>query len=103
MAKAKPVSATTKKSLAKASPSPAAQAAAEASRSPASGYSGKITTSGTSEAFRFDKTLFRQHPEFKQKAEVRADVIGPGIMLVSLIDNPKMENEDDPVVSAFLS
>ncbi len=70
---------------------------------PASSYKGKITTAGTSEGFRFDKTLFKQHPEFKQKADVRADVIGPGTMLVSLINNPEMENEDDPIVSAFLA
>jgi len=47
--------------------------------------------------------LFKQHPEFKQKAEVRADIIGPGTILVSLIDNPELENKDDPVVSAFLA
>jgi antitoxin PrlF len=76
---------------------------AQAGGIPAASYKGKITTAGTSEGFRFDKTLFRQHPEFKQKAEVRADVIGPGTILVSLINNPEMENEDDPVVSAFLA
>lgn len=66
-------------------------------------YSGKITTVGTSEAFRFDKSLFKQHPEFKQKAQVRADVIGPGTILVSLVERSDSETEDDPVVSAFLS
>ena len=70
---------------------------------PASSYKGKVTTTGTSEGFRFDKSLFKQHPEFKQKAEVVASVIGPGTMLVSLVNNPEIENEEDPVVSAFLS
>ena len=32
-----------------------------------------------------------------------ASVIGPGTMLVSLINNPEVKNEEDPVVSAFLS
>ncbi len=66
-------------------------------------YKGKITTTGTSEAIRLDKDLFKQHPEFKQQAEVRADVIGPGMMLVSVVDSADIESEDDPVVGAFLS
>ncbi len=70
---------------------------------PASSYKGKVTTAGTSEGFRFDKSLFKQHPEFKQKANVRADVIGRGTILVSLIDNTHIELEDDPVLSAFLA
>lgn len=41
-------------------------------------YKGKITPTGTSEAIRIDKALFKQHPEFRQQAEVRADIIGPG-------------------------
>ncbi|HEY9756541.1 MAG TPA: hypothetical protein V6C97_15340 [Oculatellaceae cyanobacterium] len=41
-------------------------------------YKGKSTTTGTSEAIRIDKALFKQHPEFRQQAEVRADIIGPG-------------------------
>lgn len=71
---------------------------------PATSYRGKITTAGTSEGFRFDKTLFKQHPEFRQMADVRADVIGPGTLLVSLINNPEITDEDDdPVVAAFLA
>lgn len=66
-------------------------------------YKGKITTTGTSEAIRLDKDLFKQHPEFKQQAEVRADIIGPGKMLISVVDNLNTNNEDDPIVGAFLS
>jgi len=66
-------------------------------------YKGKITTAGTSEAIRLEKDLFRQHPEFKQAAEVRADIIGPGKMLISVLDNANIDNEDDPIVGAFLS
>jgi antitoxin PrlF len=66
-------------------------------------YKGKISTSGTSEAIRIEKNLFKQHPEFKQKAEVLADVIGPGTMLISLVDNANVKDERDPVVVAFLA
>ncbi len=41
-------------------------------------FSGSITTTGKSEAIRLDKALFRAHPEFRQRAKVRAHVIGPG-------------------------
>ena len=98
MSKTKSASDAAKKSLGQAR-----SRTTESKMISADSYSGKITTAGTSEAFRFDKSLFKQHPEFKQKAEVRADIIGPGTILVSLIDNPELENKDDPVVSAFLA
>ncbi len=66
-------------------------------------YKGKITTVGTSEAIRLDKDLFRQNPEFKQAAEVKADIIGPGKMLISVMENPALDNDDDPIVGAFLA
>jgi antitoxin PrlF len=67
------------------------------------GYKGKISTSGTSEAIRLSKSLFLQHPEFKQQADVIAHVIGPGQLLVSLADPAQDEEQEDPIVSAFLS
>ena len=66
-------------------------------------YKGKITTTGTSEAIRLDKDLFKQHPEFKQSAEVKADIIGPGKMLISVVDSSNIEDEEDPILGAFLS
>lgn len=66
-------------------------------------YMGRISTTGNSEAIRLDKDLFKQHPEFKQQAQVRADVIGPGTLLLRVIDNQETENENDPFVGAFLS
>lgn len=67
-------------------------------------YKGKITTTGTSDAIRLEKDLFKQHPEFRQQAEVRADIIGPGKMLISVVDvHPNSNDEDDPIVGAFLS
>src|SRR5438552_14648837 len=66
-------------------------------------YKGKITTAGSSEAIRLEKDLCKQHPEFKQAAEVKADVIGPGKMLISVVDKSEVETEDDPLVGAFLA
>ena len=66
-------------------------------------FSGSITTTGKSEAIRLDKALFRLHPEFRQKAKVRAQVISPGHALISVIDEePAPVSEEDPVVGAFL-
>ena len=70
-------------------------------------FSGSITTTGKSEAIRLDKALFKAHPEFRQRAKVRAHVIGPGHILVTLADDTAQgspeEIERDPVVSAYLA
>lgn len=69
-------------------------------------YRGKITTTGKSEAIRFDKALFKSLPAFRQRAGVRAHVLGPHTLLVTL-DEPAGETQSDeaqrdPVMSAFL-
>jgi antitoxin PrlF len=67
-------------------------------------FTGSITTTGKSEAIRLDKALFRLHPEFRQKAKVRAQVIAPGHALISVVDEGDAEIEEvDPVLTAFLS
>ena len=69
-------------------------------------FSGKITTTGKSEAIRLEKALFRAHPEFRQKASVRARVIAPGQLLVSVVEDDLAAADlpdDDPVVGAFVS
>jgi antitoxin PrlF len=67
-------------------------------------YTGAITTTGTSEAIRLDKALFKAHTEFRQKAKVRASVIAPGQMLISVVeDDHEVAEEADPVLSAFLA
>jgi antitoxin PrlF len=66
----------------------------------ASTFHGSITTTGKSEAIRLDKALFRLHPEFRQKAKVRAQVIAPGHALISVVEE---DPEEDPVVTAFLA
>ena len=68
-----------------------------------SAYTGTITTTGKSEAIRLEKALFKSHPEFRQQAKVRAHVIGPGTMLVSVAGETTAEDDADPVVAAFLS
>ena len=66
-------------------------------------YTGTITTTGKSEAIRLEKALFKSHPEFAQKSKVRAHVIGPGTMLVSVAGETAAAPHADPVVAAFLS
>jgi antitoxin PrlF len=70
------------------------------------GFKGSITTTGRSEALRLDKALFKAHPEFRQKAKVRAHVLGPGTLLVTL-DRDEAADDDaverDPVVAAYLA
>src|SRR5436853_7679450 len=68
-----------------------------------SAYTGTITTTGKSEAIRLEKALFKSHPEFRQKTKVRAHVIGPGTMLVSVADEVTANTHGDPVMAAFLS
>lgn len=71
-------------------------------------FSGSITTTGKSEAIRLDKALFRLHPEFRQKAKVRAQIIAPGHALISVMEDAGSTGaartfEDDPIVAAFLA
>jgi antitoxin PrlF len=67
-------------------------------------FNGSITTTGKSEAIRLDKALFRLHPEFRQRAKVRAQIISPGHALIAVVDEEATPTEDeDPVVTAFLA
>jgi len=67
-------------------------------------FTGSITTTGKSEAIRLDKALFRLHPEFRQKAKVRAQVIAPGHALISVVGEGFPDvYEEDPVITAFLA
>lgn len=67
-------------------------------------FSGSITTTGKSEAIRLEKALFRLHPEFRQKAKVRAQIIAPGHALVSVVEEwTPAPDEEDPVMTGFLA
>jgi antitoxin PrlF len=71
-------------------------------RTSATGYRGKQAKTGNSLGLRFDKALFRSHPEFS--GEVRAHVIAPGRMLVVAEPVTKARHRaDDPVMEAFMS
>ncbi len=66
-------------------------------------YTGSHATTGNSEAMRFDKRLFKQHPEFG--GAVRARVLSKGVMLVTaesdaVADSP--EEHEDPLLVAWL-
>lgn len=74
----------------------------EGERRSTAGYRGKQVKTGNSLWLRFDKALFRSHPEFS--GEVRAHVIAPGRMLVVAEPVTKSRGrKDDPVMEAFLS
>ena len=66
-------------------------------------YTGTHATTGNSEAMRFDKRLFKQHPEFG--GAVRARVLSKGVMLVTadsdgIAEFP--EEHEDPILVAWL-
>lgn len=67
-------------------------------------YRGRRTTAGNSDAFRFDKQLFRQHPEFN--GPVRAHVLSRGVLLVVAEQDAgaeaAMEEHEDPMLAAWL-
>jgi hypothetical protein len=62
-------------------------------------YRGKRTRTGNSTGFRFDSALFKSHPEFS--GEVKAHVIAPGRMLVSVAE--PIADKGDPVMESFLA
>jgi antitoxin PrlF len=64
-------------------------------------YRGKQAKTGNSLGFRFDRALFRTHPEFN--GEVRAKIIAPGRMLVSAENAVAGTSREDVVVAAFLA
>jgi antitoxin PrlF len=65
-------------------------------------YSGSKTKTGNSDALRFEKSLFRSHPEFS--GQVKAKVIAPGYLLVMADPtDAAAEDEDDPIIGAFLA
>lgn len=69
-------------------------------------YTGTITTTGRSGAVRLESAFFKGHPEFAQRAKVRASVIGPGYVLLSVSELPagyEDKDQPDPVVGAYLA
>jgi len=60
-------------------------------------YRGTRTRAGN--GFRFDRALFKSHPEFA--GDVKAHVIAPGRMLVSVAE--PVTKRRDPVMQSFLA
>jgi len=64
-------------------------------------YRGKQARSGNSLALRFERALFRSHPEFS--GDVEARVIAPGRMVVTARrETSKSSGKDDPALRSFL-
>jgi hypothetical protein len=64
-------------------------------------YRGKQAKTGNSLGFRFDRALFKSHPEFN--GDVRAKIIAPGRMLVCAKTTVSGQDRNDAVVGAFLA
>ena len=64
-------------------------------------FRGRKTATGNSLALRFDRALFKSHPEFS--GDVEAYVIAPGRMLVVAEMKALGSKHEDPVIASFLS
>ncbi len=64
-------------------------------------FRGRKTATGNSLALRFDRALFKSHPEFS--GDVEAYVIAPGRMLVVAEMKSLGSKREDPVIASFLS
>jgi antitoxin PrlF len=64
-------------------------------------FRGRKTATGNSLALRFDRALFKSHPEFS--GDVDAYVIAPGRMLVVAEMEAPGSRQQDPVIASFLS
>jgi antitoxin PrlF len=62
-------------------------------------YTGSRTKTGNSDALRFEKSLFRSHPEFS--GQVKAKVIAPGYMLVVAEPTDTVDEDGDDPVNDF--
>ncbi len=66
-------------------------------------FSGSVATTGNSRGLRLEKAFFKAAPEFGTTGSpIRADVIGPGTVLIR-VDAPPPEAAGDPVIGAWLS
>jgi len=64
-------------------------------------FTARATTSGTAPALAFTKSFAAAHPEFTE-GRFEAHVIAPGKLLISASVQSD-DDEDDPVLGAFLS
>jgi hypothetical protein len=64
-------------------------------------FTGKVTRAGNSEAIRFEQAFFKANPEFSGR--VHAQVIAPGVALVSTAETKPERAGNDPVLRAWLA
>jgi hypothetical protein len=66
-------------------------------------YEGRFSEVGDSKSYVFEPALFRTHPEFDAH-DVEAHFIGPGILIVRVIDvEDEAQPGHDPVLGAFVA
>jgi hypothetical protein len=67
-------------------------------------FAGSVATTGNSRGLRLEKAFFQAAPEFGTTGSpIRADLIGPGTILIRMdVPSPAMD-EHDPVIGAWLS
>lgn len=67
-------------------------------------FSGSLAATGNSRGFRLEMAFFKAAPEFSVPGgTIRADLIGPGTILVR-VDTPRQdEAPGDPIIGAWLS
>jgi hypothetical protein len=66
-------------------------------------FSGSVATTGNSRGLRLEKEFFKAAPEFGTPGSaIRADLIGPGTVLIR-VDAAPRETVEDPVIGAWLS
>lgn len=65
-------------------------------------YRASATAVGNSKGLRLEGALFREHPEFA-KGEFEVDVIAPGRLLVRARVEEAADEQQDPVLDAFLA
>ena len=64
-------------------------------------YTARATTSGTAPALAFSRAFASEHPEFTD-GRFDVHVIAPGRILISAHVEVAEEDEDDPLLDAFL-
>ena len=68
------------------------------------GFSGSVATTGNSRGLRLEKAFFQAAPEFGTVgAAIRADLIGPGTILIRVDAAKPATDEHDPIIGAWLS
>lgn len=67
-------------------------------------FSGAVAATGNSRGFRLESAFFQAAPEFAAPGgAIRADLIGPGTILVR-VNTERQDNEaGDPIIGAWLS